>query len=458
MNMQYSSKQQLREQLVRTSGQAPLTLTPTSQSIMTSPTLAIHEAVASRRAAGHDTLHLGFGEASFPLHPLLKTALAEAAPHTGYAPVAGIPALRQAIAAYLTSKRQIPFTSDQIIVGPGSKALLFTLLQVLDGDILLPLPSWVSYAPMAHLAGKRVIGVQADPHDHHRLNPDRLSQAVSQARQEGAHPRILLVNSPHNPTGSMFDHATLEALACWARDNGITLISDEIYAELAHGWREHISPARFYPEGTIITGGLSKAFAAGGWRLGFAALPSTEAGARAMVALCALASEIWSAASTPVQEAATVAFSQHEAIESSVQRSAHVYGYVTDQLYQTLRQLDVLCPRPAGGFYLYPDFSPWRSVLRSRGVETSQDLAHYLLAEWDTATLPGTAFQEEPTALRLRLATSALCEPRPAVSDEEREAALFHLLDQEETLFERRPAFPLLERAQTFWTAFIRDL
>src|SRR5205823_5229102 len=163
--------------------------------------------------------------------------------------------------------------------------------------------SWVSYAPMAKLAGRRVISVETHPDDHHRLTPQALSQALTQARKDGADPPILLVNTPSNPTGSMFDRTDVEALALWARKEGITLISDEIYAELAHGWREHISPARFYPEGCIVTGGLSKAFSAGGWRLGYTAIPPTTAGKEVMEALRDLASEIWSTTATPLQEA-----------------------------------------------------------------------------------------------------------------------------------------------------------
>src|ERR1051326_1916731 len=230
-----------------------LPLTPRARSLPTSATLAMNEAVARRKAAGVKTIHLGFGEAAFPLHPLMKTAFAEAATRTSYAPVLGISALRQAIAAYLTSRRAMAYSADQVVVGPGSKPLLYALLLILAGDVLLPIPSWVSYAPMALLAGRRVIGVPTDLDDHHRLTPQVLSQAVTQARRDGADPRILLVNSPSNPTGGMFDHADVEALALWARESGVTIISDEIYAELAHGWREHVSPAPFSSVSSIFS-------------------------------------------------------------------------------------------------------------------------------------------------------------------------------------------------------------
>ncbi|HYX48170.1 MAG TPA: aminotransferase class I/II-fold pyridoxal phosphate-dependent enzyme [Ktedonobacteraceae bacterium] len=434
-----------------TSKQSPIQLVSKTQKWATSATLSVNEAVAKRRAAGRETIHLGFGEASFPLHPVLATALAEAAKNTAYAPVLGIPKLRQAIAEYLVRKRGLAFSSDQIIIAPGSKPLLYALLQVLEGDLLLPVPSWVSYAPQARLAGRKIIGVETDSEDCHRLTPQALSQAMFQAREDGADPRILIINTPSNPTGSMFERTDVEALAQWAKEEGITLISDEIYAELAHGWREHVSPASYYPEGCIVTGGLSKAFSAGGWRLGYAALPPTSAGAKAMAALRSLASEIWSSTTTPVQEAAVVAYSPNESIEQYVRQSALIHGHLADRLYKSLADLNVPCPRPAGAFYIYPDFSPWRSALARMGITTGTELVHYLLEEWDIATLPGSAFGEAPESLRLRLSTSLLCLPVQASFPSEREASLWEMLSKAEALHVEGDvtlSIPALERAQ----------
>ena len=442
----------------------PLGLVPAMQSLAPSATLAINEAIAARRAAGHEVIHLGFGEASFPLHPLLRQALAEAVTRTSYAPVMGIPTLRQAIAGYLSRTRLLNVPPAHIIVAPGSKPLLYVLLQALRGDLLLPAPSWVSYAPQARFAGKQVIAVEADPADHHRLTPAALSAALEQARRAGADPRILLVNTPSNPTGGMFAEEDARAIALWAREQGVTLISDEIYAELAHGWREHVSPARFYPEGCIVTGGLSKAFSAGGWRLGYAAIPRSDGGAQVVNAVRALASEIWSSASTPVQEAAVVAYSQHDDLEAYVRRSARLHGHITGRLHATLAGLGVPCPRPAGAFYLYPDFAPWRSALAARSVHSGADLARLLLEEWNIAALPGVEFCERPDALRLRMATSLLCLPVGNVSQEEREGTLWDLLERADDLPARDPAagsllpLPMLERAQEALTAFVRSL
>jgi aspartate/methionine/tyrosine aminotransferase len=196
--------------------------------------------------------------------------------------------------------------------------------------------------------------------------------------------------------------------------------------------------------------------------LGYAALPATEGGARVVAALRSLASEIWSSASTPIQEAAVVAFTLDEEMESYVQRSARVHGFAAHRLYETLVQLGVPCPRPAGAFYLYPDFAPWQSWLIKQGISTSSELARYLLDEWDIATLPGSSFGELPEKLRLRLSTSMLYGPEEPVSSDERESALWELLAHAERLDStktaREPLLPVLEHAKARFTQFIRHL
>lgn len=443
----------------------PLRLAPAVRTLAPSPTLDINEAIAARRAAGRDIIHLGFGEATMPLHPRLREALGAAATHTSYAPVLGIQPLREAIAGYLTRERGLDASAGRVIVAPGSKPLLYTLLQTLEGDLLLPAPSWVSYAPHARLAGRDVIPVATDPSDFHRLTPKALAAAHARARHDGADPRILIVNTPSNPTGGMLAQQDVEAMTQWARGANVTIISDEIYAELAHGWRPHTSPATSYPEGTIVTGGLSKGFAAGGWRLGYALLPGGRDGAALLSAMRALASEIWSSASTPIQEAATLAFLPDDDLRTHIQRSARLYGYATARLHARLTALGVSCPRPAGGFYLYPDFAPWRTALAARGVTTGQELARHLLDEWDVATLPGIAFGDAPDALRLRLATSLLFQPEGASTPEQREVAQWSLLARAGMLddakrYDAEPPLPLpiLARAEQRFAEFVAAL
>jgi aspartate/methionine/tyrosine aminotransferase len=408
----------------------PLGLNTAAAGAPVSATLRMNEAVAARRAAGQRTIHLGFGEASFPLPMVLREELARAATRTEYAPVLGLPNLRAAIAAYLARTRSLATTPATIVVGPGSKPLLYALMYALAGDVLLPTPSWVSYGPQARLTGKRVFPVATDPANYHRLTRESLESAVRTARAEGGNPRLLVVNTPSNPTGGMFAAADAEHIALWARSEGITILSDEIYAELAHGWRPHVSPAQYYPEGTIVTGGMSKAFSAGGWRLGYAALPATAEGKRLMESVRSLASELWSSAATPLQQAAIAAFTFDADTERYVRRSTRVHAHASARLHAALLvAAGVPCPQPAGAFYLYPDFAPWREQLASRGVTTSAELASYLLDHWDIAALPASDFGESPDALRLRLATSLLYTPADT-SPADQEIILNGLLEQ----------------------------
>lgn len=447
-------------QRMRVDSAGPLGLNGAVAGAPVSATLRMNEAVAARRAAGQRTIHLGFGEAPFPLPKPLREELARAATRTEYAPVLGLPGLRAAIAAYLARTRGLATSPAIVIVGPGSKAVLYALMRALAGDVLLPTPSWVSYAPQARLAGKRVFPVATDPADYHRLTREALETSLRAAREAGGDPRLLVVNTPSNPTGGMFAEADAEAIALWARGEGVTILSDEVYAELAHGWRAHTSPAQFYPEGTIVTGGMSKAFSAGGWRLGYAALPATAAGEELVAAVRSLAGEIWSSAATPIQQAATVAFAFDDAMERFVRRSARIHADAAARLHTALVAEGVRCPQPAGAFYLYPDFAPWRDQLARRGVATSAELADHLLAEWDIATLPASDFGEAPEALRLRLATSMLYAPANATPADQ-EAILNRLLEQADDLpadgasRATQLALPVLDEAAAQLAAFV---
>jgi len=438
----------------------PLGLSNVVAGAPVSATLRMNEAVAARRAAGQRTIHLGFGEAPFPLPMPLREELARAATRTEYAPVLGLPGLRAAIAAYLARTRGLTTSPATVIVGPGSKAALYALMRSLAGDVLLPTPSWVSYAPQARLAGKRVFPVATDSTDYHRLTREALDMSLRAARETGGDPRLLVVNTPSNPTGGMFAAADAEEIALWARGEGVTILSDEVYAELAHGWRAHTSPAQFYPEGTIVTGGMSKAFSAGGWRLGYAALPATAAGEKLVAAVRSLAGEIWSSAATPIQQAATVAFAFDDTMERFVRRSARVHAHAAARLHAALVAAGVRCSQPAGAFYLYPDFAPWRDQLAKRGVVTSAELADHLLAQWDIATLPASDFGEAPEALRLRMATSMLYAPADATPAEQ-EAILSGLLEQADDLpadgasGETQLALPALDEAAAQLAAFV---
>ncbi len=374
-----------------------------------SATLAINAKISELLAEGHPVLHLGFGEARFPVHPKILAAFRENATARSYLPVPGLRELRTQIAGYYRRKFQIESTAEQVIVGSGSKTLLFAAMQALTGDVLLPAPTWVSYDVQAYLTGKAVTWVPTRLEDNHCLTAAGLAAGLEAARNAGQSPSILVLNSPGNPTGVVYPPALLAELAEVARAENLVIISDEIYAMTTYGDTPHVSMAHYYPERTIVTGGLSKHLSLGGWRLGVAVLPPGDFGAELHRYMTAVAGAIWTTAAAPVQYAAVVAYSDDPDIDAYAEVCTRIHGAITGYLYETLHALAVPCPKPSGGFYVYPSFAPWRETLAAKhNVHTSQDLARFLLDEEHLATLPGTDFGATPEDLTLRLATSYL--------------------------------------------------
>lgn len=198
----------------------------------------------------------------------------------------------------------------------------------------------------------------------------------------------------------------LQELAAYCREKQIWVLSDEIYALTPHGHVPHVSLSHYYPEGTVVLGGLSKHMSLGGWRLGVALLPDSADGATLMRAARVIAGEIWSTPSAPVQYAAITAYSDDAELESYVRECAAIHAIRTQHLWSWLAELGIPCAQPDGAFYMFPNFDHLRQPLASRGVLTSDQLASYLLEEHQIATLPGTAFGAPPHDLSLRLASS----------------------------------------------------
>jgi aspartate/methionine/tyrosine aminotransferase len=384
-----------------------------------SATMALNAKISQLLAAGQPVYHLGFGEARFPAHPKILAAFRENAAARSYLPVAGLPELRTRIADFYRRKFQIEVEAGQVIIGSGSKSLLFAAVQALTGDMILPSPSWVSYDAQAHLTGKAVTWTKTRLEDNHCLTPAGLQASLQAARAAGHNPSILVLNSPNNPTGVIYPPNLLAGLVEVARTEGLVIISDEIYSLTGYGETPFTSLARYYPEGTIVTGGLSKHLSLGGWRFGVAILPPGDFGAQLHRSMAAVASNIWTTVAAPMQYAAMVAYSDDPDIEAYIEICTAIHGYVTGYLYEVMQNLAVPCPAPSGGFYVYPSFAPWREALAQKhNVRTSQDLAHFLLDEEHIATLPGSDFGADPHDLTLRLATSYLY----ALNDEEAEA------------------------------------
>ncbi|MEU8266090.1 pyridoxal phosphate-dependent aminotransferase [Sphaerisporangium sp. NPDC049002] len=366
--------------------------------ITLSATLAANEDIARRRRAGQRVLNLAFGEAGLPVHPALRDRLAEASQENCYGPVAGAHGLREAAAGYW-ARRGLPTDPELVVCGPGSKPLLYALLLAIGGDIVLPMPSWVSYAAQAELAGVRPILVPAPPGEGGTPDPDQVAGAVLHARAQGRTVNTVLLTLPDNPTGRLAAPETVTRLVQVARELDLMIISDEIYRDLVHDESAaFLSPADIAPERTVVTSGLSKSLAIGGWRIGVARLTSAPLRDR----LLAVASEIWSSPATPVQHAAAYAYTEPPELVERVTASRRLHGIVARAVADRFARAGARLTYPQGGFYLYPDLAPLRRFT------TSAELASALLDGHGVGVLPGSAFGDAPGNHRVRVATSLL--------------------------------------------------
>jgi aspartate aminotransferase len=381
---------------------------PMNNLVPPSATLAVNERIRRLIDEGRPILHLAFGEAGLPVPADIVDALTRGAPDNGYGPVAGAPYARTAAARWF-ERRRLPTEPDQVVIAPGSKALLWALLAVLPGDVVLPQPSWVSYAAQAALAGKRVWGVPISADGPGGVpDPAAFEETLTRAAEQGARPGVLVVTLPDNPTGTVPDADAVRRTVEIAERHGLSIISDEIYRDLAHEPGDVRSPAEYLPERTYVTSGLSKNMALGGWRIGFVRFPPNPTGREAREALIGLASEVWSSAPAPMQHVAAHVLDEPPGVVEHIDRSRRLHRAATTAAHRGLVAAGVRCRPPGGGFYLYPDFEPARARLAAGGVDGADALAAHLLDRFEIGVLSGAAFGDDPAALRCRIATSLL--------------------------------------------------
>jgi aspartate aminotransferase len=370
--------------------------------------LALDEAVVRRRAAGEPILHLGFGEAGLPVHPLLVEALQRGVTANAYGPVAGREAPRAAVAGYF-SRRRLPTEPDQIVLAPGSKPLLAAVIAAVEGDVLLAAPSWVTYAPQAALFGRTAHHLPIPAACGGVPDPDALAEALRGIRAAGRRAGVLILTSPDNPTGTTAPAALIRELCAVVAEHDVLVVSDEIYRDVVFdGGTDYVSPAELLPERTVVATGLSKSLALGGWRIGAARFPATEAGRALRASVIGVASNVWSNLAGPMQSVTETAFSEPAELVTHRQRSTRLHGIVARAVHDVFARHDLATRPPTGGFYVYPDLERLRARLAARGVEDAADLERYLLDELFVAVMGGQHFGDDPRALRFRAATSLL--------------------------------------------------
>jgi len=363
-----------------------------------SATLTVNRRSLDLLAAGRPVTRFGLGQSPFPVPEPVVQALRDHAHEKDYLPVEGLPALREAVAAFHRERDGAEVRADGVLVGPGSKELMFLMQLASYADLLVPTPCWVSYGPQARILGRGVRLLSTTFEERWRLSAERLAEVCA---DDPERPRILILNSPGNPDGDTYDDAEAQAIAEVARRHGIIVLSDEIYG-LTHHRGAHRSIARYYPEGTVISGGLSKWCGAGGWRLGTMAFPAQlEWLQRAMAAA---ASETYTSVSAPIQHAAVRAFEGGAEIEAYLDRCRRVLRGLSEAICDRLLAAGVRLHRPQGAFYLWLDLSSHRDGLAARGLRTGADVCEALLSDTGVAILPGVSFERPDDELTARLA------------------------------------------------------
>lgn len=364
-----------------------------------SATLAIKDKCRELRAQGKHVFDFGLGQSPFPVPRPMVEALRLNAPQKDYLPVKGLPALREAIAAFHRRKDQVDGHPDRILIGPGSKELMFLLQLTYYGEIILPTPCWVSYLPQARVIGRRNSLIHTTRDNGWKLTAAQLDESFATVSDD-TRPRLLVLNYPSNPTGATYTADELREIAEVARRYGVIVLSDEIYGQL-HFRGEHVSIARYYPEGTILSSGISKWCGAGGWRLGTFAFPPDLAWL--VDAMAAVASETYTSVSAPIQHAAIQAFQGGAEIERYLCHARRILAALGRRCVATARDAGIHVHDPAGGFYLFLDFSAHRDRLAARGVSGGKALCDALLAEAGVAVLPGVSFGRSRSELTARL-------------------------------------------------------
>lgn len=363
-----------------------------------SATLAINEKCNELRKEGRQVYKLGLGQSPFPVPQSVVDELKVNAHQKDYLAVRGLFQLREAIANYYRKFQGLNHDAEDVLIGPGSKELMFLLQLVYYGDLVIPTPSWVSYAPQAHIIGRHVRWLSTHKENSWKLTAEEL---LTRCKVDPNKPRIVILNYPSNPSGMSYTIEELKSIAKVAFDHKIILLSDEIYGELNHRGK-HVSIARFYPEGTIISGGLSKWCGAGGWRLGTFTFPPSLRWL--LDAMAVVASETFTATSAPIQYAAVRAFRGGIKIENYLWNCRNILKNLAKIIVTKLKKAGLDVSEPDGAFYLFPDFTPLKERLLKKGINTSYDLCAKLLDETGVAILPGISFGRPESELTARIA------------------------------------------------------
>jgi len=351
-----------------------------------SSTLLINETSKKLEEQGKKIFKFGFGQSPFKVPEDIVEELKNNAHQNKYLPMQGLSELREVVAKYTSTKKKYNYKSENVIIGPGSKELMFLLHVIFDGEIILPAPSWVSYAPQAILGRNKTQILQTKRENNWFPTASEIEEIILKDKNKNY---LLFLNSPNNPSGQICEN--LEAIADIAKRYNLIILSDEIYSELSFK-DNYKSISNFCPEKVIVSTGLSKWCGAGGWRLGYFLVPNSLIEIKNMINV--LASETFSAVSAPIQYAAIKAYKSD--YSHYINKSRNILSAVGSYVYENLKSNKVLINEPQGGFYLMPEFL-------NKKFNSSAEMCDSILNDTGVALLPGSDFGFDKNKMLARL-------------------------------------------------------
>ena len=351
-----------------------------------SPTLATDAKAKALKAQGVDIVNLSAGEPDFDTPEHVKEAAVKAIEggFTKYTPVGGIPELKEAVIAKMERDYSTLYSPEEIMVSTGGKQVLFNVIQAIvnPGDeVIIPVPYWVSYPPIVELAGGRPVYLPSEPSRGFALDLEDLGKLITPRT------RAIIVNSPSNPTGSVYGREALAGLASLAMEHGFYIITDDIYDEFRFDGNTPYNCVSLVPEAkehVLVVNGVSKTYAMTGWRIGYLAGPQAV-----VKAATKIQSQSTSNPNSIAQKAAVAALSGPQECVSRMKEAFRKRGeYIAARLSA---MEGVSCPSPLGAFYVFPDLSSYYN----EKINGSLALADYLLEEARLAAIPGVAFGDD---------------------------------------------------------------